>query len=66
MFLATGILSKLMMIMMNCTIREDMPKCEIGHPIRLTCNRADESPDRTWDEHANSSNWINAEKQLEK
>ena len=37
MFLATGILSKLMMIMMNCTIREDMPKCEIGHPIRLTC-----------------------------
>jgi hypothetical protein len=35
MFLATGILSKLMMIMMNCTIREDMPKCEIGHPIRL-------------------------------
>jgi hypothetical protein len=42
MFLATGILSKLMMIMMNCTIREDMPKCEIGHPIRLTCNRGRE------------------------
>jgi len=61
MFLATGILSKLMMIMMNCTIREDMPKCEIGHPIRLTCNRG-----RASDEHANSSNWINAEKQLEK
>lgn len=61
MFLATGILSKLMMIMMNCTIREDMPKCEIGHPIRLTCNRG-----RAPDEHANSSNWINAEKQLEK
>ena len=51
MFLATGILSKLMMIMMNCTIREDMPKCEIGHPIRLTCNRG-----RAPDEHANSSN----------
>jgi hypothetical protein len=67
MFLATGILSKLMMIMMNCTIREDMPKCEIGHPIRLTCNRGRElRPHRCWDEHANSSNWINAEKQLEK
>ncbi len=40
-------------------------KCEIiGHPnpdSGLTCNRG-----RAPDEHANSSNWINAEKQLEK
>lgn len=47
--------------LLRLTIREDMPKCEIGHPIRLTCNRG-----RAPDEHANSSNWINAEKQLEK
>jgi hypothetical protein len=68
MFLATGILSKLMMILYDVpdSCGEDMPttigrRCEIGHPIRLTCNRG-----RAPDEHANSSNWINAEKQLEK
>ncbi len=65
MFLATGILSKLMMIMMN---RVRFVKiCREMTNVKLVTRFASHvTEDELRTSMANSSNWINAEKQLEK